>query len=664
MAVVIAPYGSWESPISSDVVIEKSVSLKEVKVDPYQEDTVFWSEMRPDEGGRYVVCSFTEGQEDFKSLTPKDFSCRTLVHEYGGGAFIVNKYRIYFSNYKDQRMYCQKVKKGVTAEPIPLTPEDKNWRYADASMFKKHIILCVREDHEVISQGEKEAQNTLVSINRKTKEQFVLVSGKNFYSTPRVSQAGTLAWIQWDHPNMPWDFTELWVGELSHDGQSLKDGTKRKVLPEGDSSLSVMLPKWSPDDKLMFIHDKTNWWNLYQLDGDKETNLHPVEKEIGGPAWEFARSPYSCNPTGNGEVLVICGKDIICLKTSEEPQVVQLDVDYKLFRNVNYSANGKHAYLVAGSPKTFTKLIKLDVKTGSTTVIRACHSSNENFEPYYSVPKEVTWSTTYDAKAHGFYYPPQNKMYKGPKDQYPPLLVKVHGGPTASCSPSLDLQKQFFTSRGFAILDVNYRGSTGFGTTYRNALKSKWGILDIEDCCTGAQAMADQGKADPAKLAIDGGSAGGFAALAAITYHNVFSAATSFYGVSDLAALAAETHKFESRYLDTLIGPYPEEEKVYIARSPINRVDLINSALCIFQGSEDKIVPPNQAQMMYEAVKQKGNPVAYKEFEGEQHGFRKAENIKFCLDGEFYFYSKIFKFDAKGIEVDLPIDNLPDEGKN
>lgn len=659
MEVTIAPYGSWVSPITSDAVIKESVSIMEVKIDPFQEDKVFWSEMRPEEGGRYVVCSLTDGQQEIQSLTPENFNCRTRVHEYGGGAFIVNKYRIYFSNFKDQRMYCQKLKKEVS-EIIPITPENKDWRYADSILFKKHIIVCVREDHEVISQGAEEAQNTLVSINRKKKEQHVLVSGANFYSTPRVSQGGTLAWVQWNHPNMPWDCTELWVGELSDNGQSLRDGTVRKIAPIGDGGICVMLPKWSPDDKLMYIQDKTNWWNLYQLDGDKETNLCPIEKEIGGPAWVFGESPYSCNPTGNGEVLVICGSAIACLKPSGEPQVIQLDTEYKYFSKINYSPNGKYAYLVAGSPKMFTKLIKLDVKTGRTSVIRTSHS--DDFDPaYYSNPAEVSWSTTYDEKAYGYYYPPQNKLYKGPEEQYPPLLVKVHGGPTSASSPILDLKKQFFTSRGFALLDVNYRGSTGYGTIYRNALKNKWGILDIDDCCTGARAMADQGKADPAKLAIDGGSAGGFAALAAITYHSVFSAATSFYGISDLVALATDTHKFESRYLDTLIGLYPEDEKVYVARSPINRVDLVSSALCIFQGSEDKVVPPNQAQMMYKAVKEKGNPVAYKEFEGEQHGFRKAENIKFSLDGEFYFYSRIFKFEAPGIEVDLPIDNLPKE---
>lgn len=659
MAATTAAYGSWVSKITSDAVIKESISVMDVSIDPFQEDKIFWSEMRPEEDGRYVVCSWSEGENGFQTLTPDGFSSRTLVHEYGGGAFFVNRYRIYFSNFKDQRMYCQKLKKSGTA-PIPLTPKDKDWRYADGTLFKKHTIVCVREDHEVLSEGAAEAQTTLVAIDRKKKEQFVLVSGANFYSTPRVSKNGTLAWVQWDHPNMPWDSTELWLAEFAPNGHSLLEETKRKV--SGGEGISVMLPKWSPDDKLLYINDKTNWWNLYQLEDDnKETNLCPQPKEIGQPAWKFGGSPYSCNPNGNGDILVIHGSTIACLKPSGEQCKINLDVGYNIFSKMHYSPNGKCAFLVAGSPSIFTKLIKMDVKSGTTTVIRATKSTDLDAS-YFSIPKEITWDTTNDAKCYGYYYSPQNKDYQGPDGDKPPLLVKVHGGPTSACSQTLDLNKQFFTSRGIAVLDVNYRGSTGYGREYRDALKTNWGILDIEDCCRGAQFLADEGKADPGKLLIDGGSAGGFAALAALTFHKVFSAGTSFYGISDLEALAKDTHKFESRYLDTLIGPYPEDKETYEERSPIHSTDQLDCALCIFQGSEDKVVPPNQSLMMYEAAKEKGNPVAYKEFEGEQHGFRQAKNIKFSLDGEFYFYSRVFDFDAPGIDVDLVIENLPEEG--
>lgn len=656
MAESTAPYGSWQSKISSTTVVSESRSIMEVRIDPFQEDKVFWSEMRPEEEGRYVICCWSGGLE---SITPDGFSSRTLVHEYGGGAFFVHKYRIYFSNYEDQRMYCQKIKKSGT-EPVPITPKHKAWRYADGAMYKKNIVVCVREDHEVLSEGAEEAQNTVVSINRKKKEQVVLVSGANFYSTPRVSKNGTMAWVQWNHPNMPWDDTELWLAEISSDGDSLKDDTKRKVA--GGVGISVMLPKWSPDDKLLYIHDKTNWWNLYQLDDDdEETSLCPRKEEIGQPAWEFGGSPYSCNPTGNGDILMIHGSELACLKPSGEKQDIKIkEDDYKAFSKLEYSPDGKYAYMVAGGPQTFAKLIKLDLKSGKSSVIRESHGALD-IDGYISVPQEVSWDTRDGAKAYGYYYPPQNKDYQGPDDETPPLLVKVHGGPTSACSPVLDLNKQFVTSRGFAVLDVNYRGSTGFGRKFRDALKANWGLIDVQDCCDGALYLAKEDKVDGKRLTIDGGSAGGFVALSALTFHKDFSAGTSNYGVSDISALAENTHKFESHYTETLVGPYPEDKATYEERSPVYHASECKAALAMFQGSEDKIVPPEQSEKMYDAVKDNGVPVAYKVFEGEQHGFRKAENIKFSIDGEFYFYSKVFNFDAPGIQVDLVIENLPEE---
>uniref|UniRef100_A0A6P8I3Q6 Uncharacterized protein LOC116297910 n=1 Tax=Actinia tenebrosa TaxID=6105 RepID=A0A6P8I3Q6_ACTTE len=653
MAKQVSPYGSWVSPISSDLVIKESLSLREVRLDPLDKGTVYWSELHPEEAGRTIICKVKDDDKNIEVLTPQDFNCRTLVHEMGGGTFIVYNKKIYFSNFGDQRLYSQESKPGCT--PVPITPEGKQWRYADADVaLNGRVLVCVREDHDVLKEGAEEALNTIVSIDLETQKQNVLVSGCNFYASPRVSHSGMLAWFQWNHPNMPWDDTELWVGQLNEAGDGFVEGTKKKV--SGGVGISISSPRWSNDGKLLFISDKNNWWNLYKLEDDgTETNLCPLEKELGIPHWIFGMNAYACDPRpGNKDVLVTFGENLSLLKPNGE----LLNIETGGTQHSQVVTDGHSAYLITRSATRFPALIRVNLESKKVTVLKESFTVHVDPE-YLSVPREVTYPTTDDKVSHGFFYPPKNKDFNAPEGSLPPLLVKVHGGPTSACGPALNLEIQFFTSRGIAVLDVNYRGSTTYGRKYREELKGNWGIVDMDDCCNGALYLANTTKeVDVNKLAIDGGSAGGYTTLSVLTFRDVFKAGASFYGISDVEALAKDTHKFESRYIDTLIGPYPEAKDVYKERSPIHYVEKLNCPIALFQGDEDKIVPPNQAEMMFNAVKNKGLPVAYKLYKGEQHGFRKAENIKSTLEGELYFFSKVFGFSAPGLTVELEIHNL------
>lgn len=652
MSVKTAAFGSWSSPISSKIVTGSSVQLLEVRTDVKNPSDVYWTEMRYDEGGRYVICKQTTGQDGQSlAITPDQFSARTLVHEYGGGAFFVNDGKVYFSNFKDQRLYVQKSEAGST--PVPISPEDCGWRYADGELNEKTgKIFCVREDHK---SDTKEPVNTVISLDLSTQKQILLVQGADFYSHPRVSPNGkTLAWVQWNHPNMPWDTTELWIADLNEAGDRISGA--RKVA--GGDNCSVIEPGWMADNSLLYISDKSEWWNLYQMTPDgQHTNMLPQDQETGGPHWEFNCTTYSVNPSGNSQVALKMGGDlgIFDLKTKAYKVI---DTGFASFRFINMTTNGD-IFCYGGSSTCFPCVIHVQPGNNKVDVIKESKVLSID-KSYYSIPEAITWPTSKGDNSHGYLYLPQNKDYTGTPDTLPPLLVKAHGGPTAQTGNNLDLKIQYFTSRGFAVLDVNYRGSTGYGRTYRMKLRKNWGVLDMDDCCTGAQFLADSKKVDPEKLCIDGGSAGGYTTLACLTFRKTFKAGASHYGICDLEALAEDTHKFESRYLDSLIAPYNGEEniKIYKERSPINYVDDIQCPMAFFQGDEDKIVPPNQAQKMFEAVKNKGLPTMFVLFEGEQHGFRKSENLQTALDGELYFFSKVFGFEATGITCDKIIHNL------
>jgi dipeptidyl aminopeptidase/acylaminoacyl peptidase len=641
MAPKIAPYGSWKSPITADLVAGADVGLEQIRLDG---DDTYWIERRALEGGRKtIVRRSAHGQ--VMDVTPLSFNSRTRVHEYGGGDYAVSKGTIVFANFADQRLYIMR-KAGLA--PRPLTPVG-DLRYADGVIDgRRNLLFCVREDHT--AQGE--AINTVVSLDLKQGGAGnVLVSGNDFYSSPRLSRDGTrLAWLTWNHPNMPWDGTELWLGELD-EGGSLKN----KVRVAGGASESIFQPEWSPDGTLYFVSDRTGWWNLYRWKQEKVEPVCPMEAEFGEPQWVFGGSLYAfesaeriiCSYSREGRCYL--GRIDIGRRALEP-----VEIPYSAISRVQ-AAEGRVVF-IAASPTERTAIVAWDPDTSGYQVLRRSGESTVDFG-YLAVPRSIEFPTTGGLTAHGIFYAPTNCDFAAPADERPPLLVMSHGGPTSATSTSLRYAVQYWTSRGIAVLDVNYGGSSGYGREYRDRLKGRWGIVDVDDCVNGVRFLVERGEADGSRVAIRGGSAGGYTTLCALTFRDTFKAGASHYGISDLEALARDTHKFESRYLDSLIGPYPARRDLYVERSPIHFTERLACPMIIFQGLEDKVVPPNQAEKMVEAVRSKGLPVAYLTFEGEQHGFRKAENIKRVLEAELYFYAKVFGFELADPVEPVRIDN-------
>jgi len=652
----VAPYGSWKSPITSDLIVSATIGLGSIMLDRAEgaEGTdVYWTELRPADGGRNVIVRrMPDGQtvDSTRWIHPHStapYNVRTRVHEYGGSSCLVHDGTIYFSNYADQRFY--RLLPG--GEPQPITPAEK-LRFADGVIdWRRKRVICVREDHTVAG---REAVNTLVSfaLDGSDEKPQALASGNDFYATPRLSpDGGQLAWLTWNHPNMPWDGTELWVGEITEDGLL----SKARCIA-GGSDESIFQPEWSPAGILHFVSDRTGWWNLYRCDGDSATALCPMEAEFGLPQWVFGMSTYSfassekiiCSYTRHG-IWHLASLD------TKTGTLEEIETPYKTIESP--IAAGGHVYFLGGSPTEARALVQLDLETGRIEVLR--RSSEITIDSaYLSIAEPIEFPTEDGLTAYGLFYAPRNPGYVAPEGDLPPLIVRGHGGPTSATSGTLNLGFQYWTSRGFAVLDVNYGGSTGYGRAYRERLAGKWGIVDVDDCTNGAQWLADQGRVDINRLTITGGSAGGYTTLCAITFRDVFKAGASHFGVSDVEALARDTHKFESRYLDKLIGPYPERRDIYEARSPIHFTERIACPVIFFQGLEDQVVPPNQAETMVEALRAKGLPVAYLAFEGEQHGFRRAENIKRALDAELYFYSRIFGFSLADAVEAVDIENL------
>lgn len=636
-----APYGSWKSPITSDLIVAETIGIGE----PSIADDIYWGELRPREGGRYVLVRHTPDGTT-TDLIPEPFSARTRVHEYGGGAYAVAHGTVYFSNFSDQRLYRQ----DQGGPPRPITPE-ATFRYADYIVDdKRDLLFCVREDHS----GPGEAVNALVIVKCAGDNAggSVIASGNDFFSSPRLSPDGKqLAWLTWNHPNMPWDGTELWVGEVEADGTL---GRTERVA--GGLTESVSQPQWSTDGALYFISDRTGWWNIYRREAGHIKAMYPMEAEFAEPQWVFGMSSYGFESAGR----IICtytrgGKWHLAGLDTKTLKLENIETPYTYIGSLR-AAPGRVLF-IASSPTETPSLILFDPATGQTRILR--RSSGLTIDPgYISVPQAIEFPTEGGLTAHAFYYPPCNQDYAAPEKEKPPLLVLSHGGPTSGTAASLNIRFQYWTSRGFAVVDVNYGGSTGYGRDYRERLNGQWGIVDVDDCVNAARYLVDQGKVDGKRLAIAGGSAGGYTTLSALAFRDVFSAGASYFGISDLETLARDTHKFESRYLDNLIGPYPDRRDLYVERSPIHHVDLFSCPLILFQGLEDKVVPPDQAEKMFEAVRAKGLPVSYVPFEGEQHGFRKAENIKRWLDAELYFFSKIFNFEPACPIEPVPIENL------
>jgi len=638
----VAPYGSWKSPITSNLVASETVDLAEVRI---VGQDIYWCEMRAAEKGRSVVVRRTpDGQAT--DLTPPPFNARTRVHEYGGGAIAIADGAVLFSNFDDQRLY--RLPPG--GPPQPISPDAK-LRFADGVFDRRRgRLICVREDH---TAADREATNTIVAIAlRSGGAGEILVSGGDFYSNPRLSPDGSrLAWLAWNHPNMPWDGCELWVAGVNEDGSL---GRRERVA--GGLEESIFQPEWSPDGALHFISDRTGWWNLYRWRDGKIVPLAPMDVDFALPQWRFGMSTYAFESANR----IVCtytrgGTWHLATLDTATGKFERIQAPYTQIGSVQAAAG--RAVFVAASPAEPAAIVQMDLGTRRCEVLRrASHVKVER--GYLSVPEAIEFPTEGGRTAHAFYYRPQNGDCAAPAGERPPLLVMSHGGPTGSTSNALRWGTQYWTSRGFAVLDVNYGGSSGYGRSYRRRLDGQWGVVDVDDCVNGALDLVGRGLADGKRLAIRGGSAGGYTTLCALTFRNVFKAGASHFGISDAEALARETHKFESRYLDRLIGPYPARRDLYLERSPIRFTDRLSCPVIFFQGLDDKIVPPNQAETMVEALRRKGLPVAYVSFEGEQHGFRQSEHIRRAFDAELYFYSKIFGFTLAEPVEPVPIENL------
>ncbi|MFN2196531.1 MAG: S9 family peptidase [Anaerolineales bacterium] len=639
---ITAPYGSWKSPITSDLIIAGTIGLGQMALDG---DQVYWLEGRPTEGGRVVIVRRTSDGLQVDVLPPP-YNARSRVHEYGGGAYTVHDDNIYFVNFSDQRIY----QTDGSQAPAPLTP-DIAWRYADLQVdAARERLICVREDH---AQSDREAVNTLVAVPLDGSEQILLASGHDFYASPRLSPNGRrLAWLSWDHPNMPWDGTSLWVAEIDHDGRLREP---QKIA--GGATESIFQPEWSPAGSLYFISDRTGWWNLYHWSGAEVKPLLLMEAEFGFPQWVFGMSTYNFYaPDQIACAFTQHGTWNLALIDLNDSSMEALEIPYDTIDEVR-AASGR--LLINGaSPTEPHSIVAVDPHSNRVSVLK--RSANIELNPgYIAQPESIEFPTEAGQTAYGLFYPPRNRDYAAPSGEKPPLLVMSHGGPTSAADTALSLGLQYWTSRGFAVLDVNYGGSTGYGRPYRERLNGQWGVVDIDDCAHGAEYLVATGRVDGSRLAIRGGSAGGYTTLSALAFRDTFKAGASHFGVSDLEALATETHKFESRYLDKMVGPYPQAKDVYEQRSPIHHAQGLNAPVIFFQGLDDRVVPPNQAETLVAALRENGIPVAYIAYEGEGHGFRKGKNIKRTLDAELYFYQKVF-----GIPVDpdlepIKIDNLP-----
>ena len=623
---IVAPYGSWKSPISAEMLVSGSIRLMELQLDG---PDIYWVEGRPEDKGRSIVVRL-RGEGPPEDLLPEPFNARSMVHEYGGGAFHVHHGVVFFANFPDHRIYRLEGQ----APPKPITREGEV-RYADFVYEPAHgRIIAVREDHR---DSGREPVNTIVAVSlTESEEDFVLVSGSDFYSSPRLSPDGSqLAWLSWNHPDMPWDGSELWMAQLGESGPLAEPR-----LIAGGRRESICQPEWSPDGTLYFISDRSQWWNIHRFRKGVVEPVCPMEAEFTRPQWSFGDSTYG----------FLSADRILCSYAQGGLWYLgSIETDTLRFRSLDspfsvifaLRASDHQGVLIAGSTTRSGALIR---SLGEITEFEVIRRSTPALalDAYTSLPEAIIFGTTGGQSAHGFYYPPRNPKYVGGDDERPLLLVNVHGGPTGATGALFSLQIQYWTSRGFAVLDINYRGSTGFGRKYRQSLDGMWGEADVDDCVCGARHLVAQGRVDGERLIIRGGSAGGYTALAALAFRDLFTAGASHYGISDLEVLTRDTHKFESRYLDRLIGPYPERKDLYRERSPLHHLNGFSAPVIIFQGLDDKVVPPNQAEMLVDALKQKEIKVRYVPFEGEGHGFREAQSIIRAAETEFQFYSEVF----------------------
>jgi dipeptidyl aminopeptidase/acylaminoacyl peptidase len=647
----IAPYGSWRSPISAAAVAAGGRRLASPRL--AGDGAVWWAEGRAAEGGRVVLMRRPQGDEP-EEVTPAGTNVRTRVHEYGGGAWtLAADDLVLFVDFDDQRLYRQR----LGEEPVAITPEPDApaaLRYADLRLTPDgRTVLCVRESDgrgKTGRDGSPEPANEIVALPVDgTAAPAALASGRDFYSFPRPSPDGAwLAWTCWDHPDMPWDGTELWLAPL--------DDPADARLVAGGAAESIFQPEWDAEGRLHFASDRDGWWNLYRLENGAVEQVTDEEADLGHPQWLFDGSTYAFLDDGS----IVCirterGEERLCLREPGSAALRDLGLPHTAFGFPSLSVRGTRVAFAAASPEREAEVVVLDLGGGEPEVIRKA-SEDAIDAAFASIPRPISFPTSGDAVAHGFYYPPANAEFEAPAGELPPLIVQSHGGPTSHSPPALDREFLFWTSRGFGVVDVNYRGSSGYGREYRQRLQGGWGVLDVDDCVAAPRHLAASGEADANRLAIRGGSAGGYAVLCALVFHDDFAVGASYYGVADIESLDEDTHKFESRYTVGLVGPYPERRDLYRERSPIHFVERLRAPVILFQGLEDKVVPPNQAETMVAALKRNGVPHAYVAFADEAHGFRRAENQIRSLEAELYFYGRILGFepadDLQPVEID------------
>ena len=619
-------YGAWPSPISAAIVAAGATPLTQLAIGGEQGSDICWLAGRASEAGRNTLLRQRGARVD--ELTPAPFNVRTRVHEYGGGAYVVDGENVYFSNFADNRLY--KLHSDGVAQAISA---GGTTRHADFIVDNAHArLITVREQHP--QEGHAHPDNTLGAVGFDGSE-TVLASGHDFYAAPRLSPDGSqLAWITWDHPRLPWQGTELWLAQVQADGSL---GTPRLVA--GSAHESICQPEWSPNGVLHFVSDRSGWWNLYRLHGASIEALCPMEAEFAMPHWTFGGSMYGF--VSDNEIActyITQGISQLGLLNVASAKLEAIAHPYQEIRELRVGPG--FVALLGGSATIALELARIDLSNNELEVLARSIVDLPD-AAYLSVPRSISYPSVNGRTSHAFFYPPHNGDATAPAGTLPPVIVIGHGGPTSMASNTLKLATQYWTSRGIAVLDVNYGGSSGFGRAYRDALRGQWGIVDVEDCIAGARYLVEQGLADGERLIIRGGSAGGLTTLCALTFHDVFKAGASYYGVSDLKGLDLDSHKFEARYTDYLIASQPEAEALYQARSPIHHTDKLSRPMIFFQGLDDKVVPPQQSELMVEALKARGVPVAYVPLEGEGHGFRKAENIVRTLEAELYFYQRV-----------------------
>ncbi len=637
--MTVAPFGSWASPISPEALTEGALRLSDLTV---AAGRLWWVERRPNDGGRQVVVS-ADGNGMIADHLPEGFSARTTVHEYGGATFtVVDTDTVVFSEFADQRLWSV----GPGREPRPLTPvppEPSAWRYADARLVPgREWLVCVRERHHGSTAAEVENDVVAVALSGEA-EPVPVVGGHDFFAAPRPSADGTqLAWLTWDHPNMPWDGTELWVADLVGDagGGPPVVGAVRRLA--GAPAESISQPRWH-HGRLHWISDRSGWWNLYADDGDTGQPVAPRPAEFSRPDWVFGQSTYDF--LADGRVALAwsdAGIDHLGIVFPHTGELTEVSTPFTYFETV--VARGHEVAGLVASASEAASVVTLNPDQPSAVRVLRRSRAAPTERTRVSAAEAISFPTKGGRSAHAYWYPPTSPDHEGPAGTLPPLVVMSHGGPTSSASPAFAVGIQFWTSRGLGVVDVDYGGSSGYGRAYRRSLDGAWGVVDVDDCVAAATYLADQGRVDGGRMVIRGTSAGGFTTLCALTFRDVFAAGASLYGIADLAALATDTHKFEARYLDRLVGPWPEAADTYRRRSPVHHADELSCPVIVLQGLDDKVVPPAQAEVMVEALRAKGLPVEYVTFAGEQHGFRKAETIRRAAEAELSFYGRVLGF--------------------